>query len=218
MFTVFPRILNESAELVSVECQATGDPPPLVSWLTGDNQIISNNTNDVRPSLSLHSLPHHHHLPSLHILPHSLPPSSHHSLHLSLISSALTLPPSVPHSLTSSHTHYFVPSLPPFLPLPPSPTLPHLLSLPPSLSLTHSVSTRRMVCCTSHLRSQMTVDSIYVEQRMQLESIRSQSLCGWPRKTPAMTVSVCDAHSMFHFSSYTHTHTHTHSHTHSHKT
>ena len=45
---MFPRIINISSELVTVECQADGQPPPVLSWLTGDYENISTNNTDVR--------------------------------------------------------------------------------------------------------------------------------------------------------------------------
>jgi hemicentin len=45
-FAVFPRIVNQSAELFSVECQTTSDPPAHLCWLTGDNTVVSKNSSD----------------------------------------------------------------------------------------------------------------------------------------------------------------------------
>ena len=46
-FQVFPRILNDTAELVSVECQVTEDTVADLCWLTGDNSVVSKNNEDV---------------------------------------------------------------------------------------------------------------------------------------------------------------------------
>ena len=50
-FEVFPRIVNETTELVSVECQVTDGTVADLCWLTGDNVVISKDSADV----SVHS-------------------------------------------------------------------------------------------------------------------------------------------------------------------
>ena len=49
---MFPTILNQSASLVSVNCQVTADPPADLCWLYGDHTPVSKDNQDVGLSLS----------------------------------------------------------------------------------------------------------------------------------------------------------------------